>query len=155
MSLSLNKLTWCCLLSNISYSVHQVIVHGLLHCKFCDKVFKSATEKKQHDTDKHNIFSCNQCKQNFSSHKLLIKHRAERHKLFACNFCDYNFTETDFQGHHIKTHRMMLESLPSLTPDIYYETEVDVIIPTDEKMKLKVTENISGRFAYSLFVFYH
>lgn len=40
---------------------------------------------------------------------------------------------------------MMLESLPSLTPDIYYETEVDVIIPTDEKMKLKVTENISGR----------
>ena len=45
----------------------------------------------------------------------------------------------------MKTHRMMLESLPSLTPDIYYETEVDVIIPTDEKMKLKVMENISGR----------
>ena len=123
---------------SVSVAVHQVLVHALLYCKFCDKVFKTEREKKQHDVDKHHIFSCNQCKQNFSSHKLLVKHRAERHRLFACNLCDYNFNQTDIEAHHAKTHRMLPATVPPFNPESYFDTKVDVIATAGEKMKLKV-----------------
>ena len=142
----------------VTVSVHQVLVHALQYCKFCDKVFKTEREKKQHDIDKHHIFSCNQCKQNFSSHKLLVKHRAERHRLFACNLCDYNFNQTDIRAHHIKSHRMLAATVPPFSPESYFDLKVEVIATTGEKMRLKVSATVKSatvvfsflRFLYSV-----
>ena len=126
-----------CSLTNC-ISVHQVIIHGLLHCKFCDQVFSTEEDKKKHDLEKHNIFSCKQCRQNFSCSKYLVKHRAERHRLAACNFCDYNFTSSDFPTHHHKTHRIKENFFQSFTPDIYYEAKHEVFTNTSVKLRLKV-----------------
>ena len=115
-------------------AVHQVLVHGLFHCKFCEKVFETEEAKKQHDREVHDIFGCVQCRQNFSSHQLLVKHRAERHNLYMCNFCDYNFVRTDLRSHHEKTHRMS-HGIP--VNEFYYDSKVHVIATTEENMKLK------------------
>ena len=84
------------------------------------------------------MFSCKQCRQNFSCSKFLIKHRAERHRLAACNYCDYNFTNTDFESHHLKTHRIKHNFFQSFAPDIYYESRREVFTNTNEKLRLKV-----------------
>ena len=137
-----------------SISVHQVIIHGLLHCKFCDQVFSNEEDKKKHDLEKHNVFSCKQCRQNFSSSKFLIKHRAERHRLAACNFCDYNFTAADFEAHHLKTHRIKQNFFQSFAPDIYYETRPEVFSTTNEKLRLKVVMAHTDGNSYSACVYF-
>ena len=69
---------------------------------------------------------------------LLVRHRAERHRLFACNLCDYNFNQTDIEAHHAKTHRMLPATVPAFAPESYFDTKIEVITTTGEKMKLKV-----------------
>ena len=69
---------------------------------------------------------------------LLVRHRAERHRLFACNLCDYNFNQTDIEAHHAKTHRMLPATVPAFAPESYFDTKIEVIATTGEKMKLKV-----------------
>ena len=126
-----------------TFTVHQVLVHGLIHCHHCDMAFSSQSYKNAHDKEFHKSFNCQICKQEFNDYKSFVIHKADNHQLLTCNFCPTVTNQHGFDMHHEKTHKMDPIYFPTGKFQVYFETKSDVIAFTQEKMKLRVIKGHS------------
>lgn len=94
--------------SPIQLTVHCIVLHGLLPCMHCLKLFGTEHllnehKRQQHDQRTHN---CSECCESFPNEKNLCFHMTRKHFKKQCPFCTATIFYDDFQSHMTILHKI-------------------------------------------------
>lgn len=103
----------CSICDNISTSpiqltVHCIVLHGLLPCMHCLKLFGSEQLLNEHTRKQHAqcTYSCSECHGVFQMEKDLCFHMTRIHFKKQCPLCVAKIVYDDFQNHLEKLHKI-------------------------------------------------
>ena len=89
-------------------------------CKFCNKIFPSKKNRKQHEERNHSeklkAYQCQQCHKNFANSTALKYHMANKHEekiITFCKYCKIEFNSyKEYKGHNNCMKNMLTEKNP-------------------------------------------
>jgi hypothetical protein len=89
-------------------------------CKFCNKIFPSKKNRKQHEERNHSeklkAYQCQQCHKNFTNSTALKYHMANKHEekiITFCKYCKIEFNSyKEYKGHKNCMKNMLTEKNP-------------------------------------------
>lgn len=95
--------------SPIQLTVHCVVLHGLLPCMQCLKLFGTEHLLSEHMGQQHNqlSYNCPECPDStFTVEKDLCFHMTRKHFKKQCTFCTSTISYDDFQSHMKTAHKI-------------------------------------------------
>lgn len=155
MQIQINKDAYeCCICYNVFTSpvqltVHCIVLHWLLPCNHCLKLFQSEDLLSDHINLHHSIVEhiCTDCSSSFKIQDEFFAHISREHSKISCAYCSRLISHCNYTKHMTDAHKAAANSEIRLTIEPKSENEFICIHCHDEK-SMKSLDKLFFHYLY-------